>query len=784
MMKNLFISIIRNFSRKPVTHLINLLGLALSLALVIFLSAYCYSELTTDNFHQNGDKVYLYLPSADRIYTPGILKENIDIKVPGVESSVRIAGTWEAPVFQAENREPLTSDLLFADKDFFKLFTYKVVEGDPEAALEEPMTIVLTETLAYKLYGSGKAVGKILKLNNNKELTVKAIIREPDANSCLSFSAVSSMSTQKIIQGEGGEFTEWGWCDFQTFLLLNKETDPAKTEKTILSIIPVDFQKEYESAKLVPLKKIYFSKFTLFGNDYLVSGDKRKVLILVMVAVLVLIIALVNFINISSSQWLEKIKQTGIRKVMGARQSGIFFNVLFESFVFFLAALIIAFYVVNLLNPFICRYTGIYFNPKLISSPYFILASLSGIIILSSIFSVVPALKISYSKAIDNLKNTVKPDKSDFSYRSVLVTVQFTIAIVLIAFTVLVQKQVRFGSTNLGLNQENIIGIELTPQLNEKKDVLRKLLMDKPVINKVAFTQFYPGEDISQWGVQMDLNGEKKQLNFDTFSADAAFFDIAGLSLVSGRFYTEDLITDKEKVLVNETFIQQHTLSNPLGAKFTMGKRTFEIIGVLKDFHFQSVTQPIVPLVIRNETYASYCLVKLRTANLRSLNSVIQELKATVTQLSPSFPVEISFFDEAVGKMYLSEQRFQRTFSLFAGCAIIICCLGIFTMSLFSCQRRTKEIGIRKINGAGSFEVMALLNKDLVKLVIIAFAVATPVAWYSMHKWLQGFAYRTEIRFWIFASSGLLALVIALLTVTWQTWRAATRNPVEALRYE
>jgi len=215
-----------------------------------------------------------------------------------------------------------------------------------------------------------------------------------------------------------------------------------------------------------------------------------------------------------------------------------------------------------------------------------------------------------------------------------------------------------------------------------------------------------------------------------------------------------------------------------------MGKRTFEIIGVIKDFHFQSVSQPIVPLVIRNESYASYCLVRLRTVTLSSLNSVIQDLKEIFIQLSPSFPVEISFFDQAVGNMYLSELRFQRTFSLFAGCAIIICCLGIFTMSLFSCQRRTKEIGIRKINGAGPAEVMALLNKDLVILVIIAFVIATPVAWYSMHKWLQGFAYRTEISWWIFALAGLLALGIALFTVTWQTWRAATRNPVEALRYE
>jgi len=751
---------------------------------VIFLSAYCYSELTTDNFHRNGDNVYLYFPSEDRIYTPGVLKENIDTKVPGVESSVRISSTWEAPVFQAENREPVISDLLFADEDFFKLFTFNVVEGDPVASLKEPMTVVITETLAKKLFGMDNALGKTVKLNNTKDLTVSAIIKEPVANSCLSISAVASMLTQKIVQGQDGEFTEWGWCDFQTFVLLNKETNPIETEKTILSIFPAEFQKDYISARLVPLNEVYFSKFMLYGNDYLVSGDKRKVILLVMVAILVLTIALVNFINISSSQWLEKIKRTGVSKILGARRSTILINVLSESFIFFLIALLIAVDIVGAVKPIISGYTGITYNPKITYSPYFILLSLAGILVLSVIFSIFPALKISSSKAIDNLRNTVKSDKSNFSYRGVLVTIQFAIAIVLISFTILVQKQIKFGSTNLGLNQVNIIGIKLTPQLAGKKDVLKKLLEDNPAVNELSFTQYYPGKDISQWGVQMDLNGETKRLDFDTFSADAAFFEIMGLKLVSGRFYTNDLTSDKEKVLVNETFVHKHNFTNPLGSRFIMGKRSYEIIGVVKDFHFQPVSQPIVPLVIRNESYASYCLVNIRTVNFKSLNSVIQDMKTEVSQLSPSFPVEVSFFDQAIENMYQSELRFQRTFSVFAGCAIVICCLGILAMSLFSSQRRTKEIGIRKINGAKSSEVMTLLNKDLMKLVGFGFIIAIPVAWFAMHRWLQGFAYRTELSWWIFAIAGLLAFGIALLTISWVSWRAASKNPVEALRYE
>ena len=783
-MKYLFKTIIRNFTRKPVTNLINLLGLTISLTLVIILSVYCYSELTTDRYHRNGERVYLYLPSDDRIYTPGILKDNIDNKVPGTESTIRIAGTWEAPVFQAENREPVTSNLLFADEDFFKFFTYNAVDGDPESALKAPLTVVITETLEKKLFGFEKAIGKIIKLNNSKELTVSAVIEEPNANSCLSLSAVASMATQKIVQGEGGEFTEWGWSDFQTFLLLNKEANPGETEKTILNIIPEDLREEYKNAKLVPLKKVYFSKFMLYGNDYLITGDKKKVMLLLVVALLVLLISLVNFINISSSQWLDKIKQTGILKILGAKRSTILFNVLSESFIFFLVALLIAIEIVNSIKPLISEYTGIHYSQNLTYSPGFILVSLSGIFFLSLILSITPALRISSSKPIDNLKNTVIPNKTKFSFRGVFVTMQFTIAIVLIAFTVLVQKQVRFGSTNLGLNQENIIGIKLTPQLYQKKDVLKKLLIEKPVVSEVSFTQFYPGKDISHWGSQIDLNGEKKQLDFDTFSADAVFFEIMGLHLVSGRFYTDDFSTDKEKILVNETFLSEHNIANPLGCRFIMGKRTFEIIGVVKDFHFKPVGQPIVPLAIRNESSASHCLVKLRTASLKSLSSVIQDIKAVVSELSPSFPVEVSFFDQVVGNMYQSELRFQRTFSLFAGCAIIICCLGILAMSLFSCQRRVKEIGIRKINGASVTEVMIMLNKDFIGLVVIAFVIATPVAWYSIHRWLENFAYKTKLSWWIFVLAGLLALAIAIVTVSWQSWRAATRNPVEALRYE
>jgi putative ABC transport system permease protein len=783
-MKYVLKTIMRNFIRKPVNNLINLIGLTISMTLVIILSIYCYSELTTDSFHKDGDRVYLFSLAEGEIYTPGILKEHVDQKVPDVESTVRISGTWDVPVFQVDENDPVNSDLVYADEDFFKLFTYKFIEGNPGTALKEPMTIVITKTLSDKLFGEEEATGRVIKLNNNKSLTVCAVVEEPDANSCLSFSALTSIATRKIIQYEPGEFLEWGWRDFQTFLLLKNGVDETEAGRKIFSLFPDADHKGSENAALTPLRKVYFSDFTLYGSNYLKSGDKRKVRILVLVAGMVLMIALINFINISASQWQEKIKQTGILKIAGAQRSEILRNVLIESFLFFLLALIIALGIVDSFTPFISNYTGIHYGQKIIYSPGFIIASLSTILLLSVVFSIIPALRISSSRAVDNLKKSTKSNKTNFSFRSVFVIVQFLIAIVLIAFTVLIRKQVRFGSDDLGFNENNIIGIKITEQLGQKKEVLKSMLLEIPEIRQVTFTQYFPGNVISQWGAPLESDEETKMLNFYTFSADASVFEMLGLQLINGRFYSDSLSEDKGKMVVNETFLREHNLTEPLGSKIKMNGQSREIIGVVKDFHFQPLTQPVSSLAIRNDSYASVCLVNIQQGDFKFVDGTFNKIRNIVSELSPSFPVDVSFFDQAIQNMYQSELRFRHIFFLLAGCALVICSLGILAMSLFACQCRVKEIGIRKVSGAEIPEILMMLNKNFVKWVLIAFSISTPLAWFIMKKWLENFAYKTELSWWIFAEAGIIALAVALLTVSWQSWRVATRNPVEALRYE
>jgi putative ABC transport system permease protein len=790
-MKNFYNSTYRNFVRRPATNLINLFGLAVSLALVIFLSVYSFSELTTDAFHKNGNRVYSFSDLIEGyMITPATLKDQIDLNIPEIESAVRVAGTWQTPVFQVDDRDPLTSEMITADPDFFRLFTYEAAEGNLETALKDPMSIVFTESLAQKLFGKEPALGKTVKVNNKQTLTVSAVIKVNKENSSLSFNSLVSNDTRKIVYPNDGEFVDWNWWNFNLFVLLKEGANPTETAQKIVSLFPKEDQgnQNYLKYKLNLFKDIYFANFSLYGTTYLHSGDKRKVTILMLVAALVLIIVLVNFINISSSQWMEKIRQTGVLKVIGADRFTLLRSTLFEAFVLFLLSLFLAILIVQLSFPYISNYTGIRFDPGLLYQTSFLISSITVVFLLSLVFSLVPALRISSSRAVDNLRKSIEPGQSKSMFRGILVTTQFAIAIVLIAFTVLVQKQVDYGSSELGFHQENILGIKLTPQLDAGKEVLRKLILDNPTAGKVSFTQYFPGKVTEHWTSNQEINGVNKQLDFDTFSADANLASMIGLQLVQGRLFSEDLAGYVHKMVVNETFLRENKIENPIGEKFMMGfgegAALSEIIGVVKDFHYKPVNEPIGSLIIQNEPNPSYCLISVNSSNFKSLNNFIQTIKKETNQLSPSFPVEISFLDQAVENLYQSEVQFRRTFSLFAGCAIVICCLGILAMSLFACQRRIKEIGIRKVNGAKVSEVLAMLNRDFVKWVVIAFIIATPISWYIMSKWLESYAYKTELSWWVFALAGSVALGIALITVSWQSWKAATRNPVEALRYE
>ena len=783
-MKNTFKLIYRNLFRKPVTTVINMVGLSVSFALVLILSAYSYSEFSTDNFHKNYNRTYMVVKANDFIYTPALLKNTLD-NIPGVEKSIRIRDSWNPPVYAAKEDDPVESDLIFADKQFFDLFDYRNSEGNLNTALNEPMTVCISESLATRLFGSSQALGKTIKLNNTHLLTVSAVFKEQESNTLLSFNSICNLETMERIQPNPDDFTQWNYNNYQTFVLLKPASRVGEILNSVIKSVPGEAKKEFIGSHLLALDKIYFSKLGSMGSSFIKTGNKARVWYLIAVAFLVLTVALINFINITTTRWNEKIKQTGIMKIIGAGRSVLTGNMMLETFFVFSVSLIVAFFLAIFAFPLLLQNTIIQFNSKLHGNGGFILAAIGAVTAISLLSGTIPSMRIASSSALINLKKKVSVQNTNTTGKGIMVTLQFAVTIVLIIFTILVQKQVDFGSSSLGFNQENIIGVKITDQLRSKKDVLKEMLANQANVESVTFTQYYPGKMLSGWGLDLTLNGEKKTVQFNTFSADAGFFNIMGLKLLDGRFYDDTIASDKHKVVVNEQFLKEYGISTPLGGIMPRGENIkYEIVGVVKDFHFKPVNEPITPLVIRNDNSASVALVKLRTATFGDLHKTLGKIKGMVAELSPDFPSDVTFFDQAVQKMYLAEVKFRNVFTLFSVCAIVISCLGILAMSLFAAQQRIKEIGVRKVNGATISEVMTMLNRDFVKWVLIAFLIATPVAYFAMNKWLESFAYKTELSWWIFALAGLLALGIALLTVSWQSWKAATRNPVEALRYE
>jgi putative ABC transport system permease protein len=776
-------TIYRNFTHSFFTNLINLIGLSISLTLVLLLSVYCYSELTTDNYHKNINDTFLFRRSKDGVYTPSILAETIKGNVPGLKSVVRTGPSWERPVLKVEDHEPIEADIMFADVGFFNIFDYEQLEGNLATALNEPLSIVLSSDLSQKLFGYEPALGKQIQYNNGRLLTVSAVFKEPQKNTCFRFSSLTSMKTKEILEPQNGEFTKWEWSNFQTFFLLEKGYNPQTVVSSILQIIPEKEKESYNKAFLFPFRKIHFSQLNFFENNFRMES-REKVLTLLFVAILVLLIALINFINIFSSQLNKKIKQIGVMKAYGAGRFIIIISILSESLIFFLISFLIALQSASAISPFFQNFTRIIFNNSIFTSGAFIIISLISIFVLGILFSFIPALRISGSRAIDNLHKAVARNKANTGNRW-LVSFQFAVAIALIGFTILIRKQIAYGTDSLGMNQENIIGIKLTPQLRSGMDILKQTLENEPGIDKVSFSQYYPGKPVSNWGVDIALNGEKKSVIFDSFCADEEFFSIMGIHPVSGSLYSDDQINNKIRIVVNESFMREYNISDlsEIGT-FTLQGKNAEVVGIIKDFHYKPVNVKIAPLLIMNDNAYTYCIVHFNTRDFGALDKMTRQIKKIVSEISPSFPVEISFLDNAIQNMYISELRFRRTVLILAFAAIVICCMGILAISISECERRVKELGIRKVNGAKASEIMLMLNKKLVLWVIVAFLIATPVEWYLMKLWLRSYIYKTEISGWIFIVAGFSALIIAMLTTSWHTLRAATRNPVDSMRYE
>ena len=575
------------------------------------------------------------------------------------------------------------------------------------------------------------------------------------------------------------DLNNWNNSAYQTFI-------QTKTKQVgLIEKINQTFKKQFPENEFLysftPLTEIHF----VSGSNYDMvfrHGNKSELLLFLLVAIGILIIAIINFINLSFAVSSLQIKGSGIRKIEGASRMNILLHYITESALLGLLSAVIAGVLVNLLFPF---FNNLLYSPienPLKQNPSFLLG-LIGLGLLTGILAgLFPALKFSSIPVIKVFRSKQSNAIQSGNWRNSLIVFQFAVSITLIISTIFLNRQMNFIQTHaLGFDKEQVLYIPLSNDLKQKMDIIKEEVTGIAGVSDVASCDFIPGQAYSQWRLDIKGGGEEKTIDSYHTRVSSKYVETMGLELVSGRNFESSDKADEKNYLVNEAFVKEFGIANPLEETIYNSK----IVGVVKDFNFGSLHQKVAPLAIQlSDEQNTTLLIRGNAKNAASVSNLVASIRNTVLHDLPDAYVEVKFMEQQMENQYRKESKTTQLLNYFTFFAIFISCLGLFALAVFTIRQRTKEIGIRKVNGAKTSEVMVLLNRDFVKWVAIAFIIATPIAYYAMNKWLENFAYKTTLSWWIFALAGLLALGIALLTVSWQSWKAATRNPVEALRYE
>jgi putative ABC transport system permease protein len=682
----------------------------------------------------------------------------------------------------------------YADSTFFDFFTFKPIEGQTKNALTNPYTIVLTESAAKKYFGEQKAVGKTMQLGDTVNLTVTAVIEDIPINTHFTTDAFISRSTLNELKKTDSTWVRdheenWFYCDSYSYILLNKNVDYKKLEPKINAMMDremAEIRKQVGMSfniKLQPLADIHLKSNLSAEVKDSKNSDIVYVYIFIGAALLILLIACCNFINLSTARSLNRSKEIGLRKVIGATRTQLIAQFLGESLVFSSIATLISIVLVLLALPVFNNFLGteIKMNFSLVIL-YIVL-----ILIIGLLAGLYPALLMSSFKPIQSLKGKVSHGFSDIVFRKSLVVFQFTIAIVLIISTTLILQQLSFiQNRNIGIKKDQIVSIELKSADVEKAAVILEELKRNPnVINGTVNSFSFKG--VSNITMLPEGFAENEMTSSAVFTVDENFIDTYEIEMVEGRKFSKDFPSDQnEAFIVNEAAVKEFNWKTPKGAIGKKigwgGLKDGKVIGVMKDFNYASLHENIKPLVIHIfPQWANNISLKLKSDNM--LNTMT-EIENTWKKTALHSPFKYNFNEENFNSMYQSEINMRSVLSAFTFLSVLVACLGLFGLASFSIKQRFKEIGIRKVLGSSTSAIVQLISKDFLKLVIISFVIAAPIAWYGMNKWLQDYAYKINISWWVFALAGGMAIIIAFSTVAFQAIKAANANPVKSLRTE
>ena len=805
MLENYFKIAWRNLIKKKAYSVINIFGLALGIACCFLIFMFVQDELSYDNYHVKGDRIYRIIhgeksvdSSTGRPY-PFWVWNNAPIgpalsrEFPEIDKVVQFSGRADI-LLSIEDKAYQEDGIFFMDSTVFDVFSWDLVKGDPKTALATPYSIVLTETTARKYFGDEDPLGKTLKGSPSAgrsldgDYTVTGIIEDVPSNSHFRFNVLVSMSTFKKTRPE--VFDDWGYVDFYTYFLVNEKFERTAFEKKIPDFIKRNLTEpdsKYTIA-IEPLKDVYLR--TDAERQPGETGSLPNIYIFSIIGIFILVIAIINFMNLSTARSMERAKEVGIRKSIGAYRSSLIFQFLGESFVIVLLSMVVAFILVALALPGMTDFTGKVFVFQNLVNWQTVPVFLGGLLVISIIAGSYPALALSGFGTVTVLKGITKSNLGGANLRKVLVVFQFSLSIALIAGTIIVYMQMNHLLVkDLGFDKEHMLILDYNYDgiVNAKSEALKIEMEANPAILSAAFSRSVPGSYFPNAGTQ--IQGPDGEFKYDAqpiFQVGMDFITHFGLELVAGRSYSRDFPSDSSKALViNEAAAKQYGYRNPadaLGKKFNQWGREGQIIGVVKDFNYTSLHRVIEPLTLPLAPFESrYLTLKVKSENMVK---TVEEVKAIWSKLAPHRPFLYSFLDEDFNRQYQSDFIFRKLFTTFSCLAIFIACLGLLGLATYTAQQRTKEIGIRKVLGAEVGNIVTLLSKDFIKLVIVSILLATPISWYYMNQWLEGFAYRMVIQPWIFVLAGLAAVAIAVFTISFQSLRSARMNPVTSLRSE
>ena len=783
MIRNYVRTAFRALRRQRGYAAINVFGLAIGLAGCLLIGLYVHDELRYDRHHVKADRIVRVAMDVanDRTLevTPTIVGPAFERTFPDVEESVRLydIGRYNDVIVRHADRAFQEERFFYADSTVFDVFTHPFVVGTPDNALTRPYTIVLTQSTAQRYFGDANPMGERLTVGTDRTFEVTGVIADPPPTSHLQFDFLASFVTTRWAQRE-----IWMSANFYTYLLLREGTAVAAVQDKVTALVAQRLSSEQQSfirdLRLQPITDIH-----LYANGHITT-----VYLFAVIALLILGIAGVNFTNLATAQSMDRAREVGVRKTLGAMRSGLVGQFLAEAVLLALGAALIAMVLAEAVLPSFQWLAGQSLTQGVLGNPVAVPILLGVAVATGLAAGSYPAFVLARFRPATVLKGAFQTGAQGRSVRKSLVTFQFAVTVVLIASTAVVYQQLDYVQTiNLGFDKEQVVVLPLND--NDAYPALQQILRQQPDVQHVTAVSTIPGEEPGGYTALVPGLPADQRPSVAGIRSDAGVVDALGLDLLAGAGLPSSLEYDPQErgyaYLINEKLARQLGWDNDeaLGKRFAVsGNREGTVVGVVADFHQASLHTTIPPLVFFTEpgTYDNV-LVKVRTDDVRA---TLARIEATWRQVVPAVPFAHRFLDEAYDALYRAEMRTGRVFATFSGLAILVACLGLFGLAAIAARQRTREIGIRKALGASVSGLVLLLSKEFLQLVGIAFVVAAPVAYWGMQRWLADFAYRTEVGVSVFVLAGLIALGVALLTVSTQAYRAAATDPVKALRTE